>query len=150
MPRHVNEAGLTLVKAFEGLRLEAYLCPADVWTIGYGHTGPDVEPGMTITEQEAERLLRHDLTRFEAVIERSVTVALTNNQFDALASFVFNVGGRAFRRSTLRKHLNAGRHIDVPEQFLRWTKANRRTLPGLVRRRMAEAALWLDRRLDPL
>ena len=141
--------GLKLIKAHEGLRLRAYLCPAGVWTIGYGHTSaagaPDVRPGMVITQSEADAILKADLAKFENRVNRLVKVPLTQGQFDALVSFDFNTG--ALHSSTLLKRLNEGRHADVPAQLMRWTKAGGKELPGLVRRRREEAGLW--RSLDP-
>lgn len=141
----MSEKGLALVKSFEGCYLEAYLCPAKVWTIGYGHTGT-VEKGQTITKDEAERLLIKDLAWAENVVERHVKVELSAYQFDALTSFVFNVGEGAFKGSTLLRELNRGNYDAVPRQLLRWNKAGKpkKTLKGLTRRRMAEAALWSE------
>jgi lysozyme len=139
----MSEKGLALVKSFEGCYLEAYLCPAKVWTIGYGHTD-NVEKGQTITKEEAERLLIKDLAWAENVVEGALKVPVTAYQFDALVSFVFNVGEGAFRKSTLLRELNKGRYDAVPGQLLRWNKAGKpkRELKGLTRRRLAEAALW--------
>src|SRR5262245_6586870 len=97
--RRTNDAGVALIKRYEGLSLKAYRCPAGALTIGYGHTG-DVEEGDVITEEAAEELLRQDLRVFETGVERFVTVKLNDNQFAALVSFVFNVGLGAFARST--------------------------------------------------
>jgi len=143
----MSEKGLALVKSFEGCYLEAYLCPAKVWTIGYGHTD-NVEKGQTITKEEAERLLIKDLAWAEDVVERHVRkdilTTLSKTQFDALVSFVFNVGEGAFRGSTLLRELNRRNYDAVPAQLLRWNKAGKpkKTLKGLTRRRLAEAALW--------
>ena len=104
----INQAGLDLIKRFEGLRLEAYLCPAGVATIGYGSTGDNVYLGMTITEKEAEDLLRLDLTRFEDCISCNVKVVLTDNEYAALVSWAFNTGCGAVKSSTLLRRLNAG------------------------------------------
>lgn len=143
----MSAKGLALVKDFEGCYLEAYVCPAGVLTIGYGHTG-DVEKGQKITKEEADRLLIKDIAWAENVVEDHVKVPLTAHQFDALASFVFNVGEGAFRGSTLLRELNKGRYDAVPAQLLRWNKAGsgkkKRVLPGLTRRRHAEAALWAE------
>jgi GH24 family phage-related lysozyme (muramidase) len=150
--RHINEKGLALVKEFEGCQLEAYLCPAGVWTIGYGHTLSAV-PGMLIDETKAEALLREDLRKAEEAVERLVKVPINDNQFSALVSFVFNIGASvglggepgAFDRSTLLKMLNAGEEAEtVVAQFLRWNKAGDEELPGLTRRRHAERALFLE------
>lgn len=139
--RRVNEEGIALIKRWEGLRLQAYLCPAGVWTIGYGHTRTARE-GMMIDEAAAEALLRSDLRDFERAVEELIDVPLTDHQFAALVSFAFNVGASAVARSTLRRRLNAGACEDVPEQLMRWTRAGGRVLQGLVNRRAAEAGLW--------
>jgi lysozyme len=144
-----SDKGVALIKAHEGKRLSAYTCPGGVLTIGYGHTSaagkPDVVRGMRITEREAEDILRRDLSRFEARVNRLVKVPLTQSQFDALVSFDFNTG--ALHSSTLLKRLNEGRYSNIPAQLMRWTKGGGRELPGLVRRRRDEAELW--RSLDP-
>ncbi len=140
--RHVNEAGLALIKRWEGLRLKAYKCPGGIWTIGYGHTA-GVKEGDTITPDQAEDFLRADLAEAEAAVARQVTVPLTSNQFSALVSFVFNLGAAHFAGSTLLRKLNAGDHAAVPAQLARWVKAGGNTLDGLVRRRTDEATLWV-------
>jgi GH24 family phage-related lysozyme (muramidase) len=137
---------LSLIKEFEGLRLEAYLCPAKVWTIGYGHT-KTAKPGMRITEGGAEALLRHDLEWVESTINKHVKVPLTQNQYDALASFIYNVGAGAFRKSTLLRLLNQGDYDGAAGQFQRWNKAGGQVLKGLTRRRKAEAEKFRDGRL---
>jgi lysozyme len=138
----ISDHGLALVARFEGLRLEAYRCPAGVWTIGYGHTGPEVGPGARVTAAEARALLRADLARFERAVAAAVGGALPQHRFDALVSFAFNVGEAAFRRSTVLKRVRAGRFEDVPSELMRWTRGGGRELPGLVARRRAEAKLW--------
>lgn len=139
--RRINRAGLDLVKQFEGLQLKAYLCPAKVWTIGYGSTGAHVTPGMVITEAEAERLLREDLERFEAAVAKAAPDA-TDNQFAAIVSLAFNIGIAGVLKSTvLRKHL-AGDHVGAASAFAMWNKGGGRVLAGLVRRRAAEAQLY--------
>jgi lysozyme len=144
-----SEKGIALIKSHEGMRLNAYLCPAKVWTIGYGHTSaagePKVVQGMKITRQEAEEILRRDLAKFEDRVNRLAKVPLTQGQFDALVSFDFNTG--KLHSSTLLKRLNAGKYAEVPRHLMRWTKGGGRELPGLVRRRRDEAELW--RELDP-
>lgn len=139
----INAAGLQLIKEFEGLRLDAYICPAGVWTVGYGSTGEHVYPGQTITEPEAEELLRQDLWRFEDCVSSRVTVELTDMEYAALVSFSYNVGCGAFESSTLLRRLNAGEPKErvFNEELMRWTKANGQTLQGLVRRRQAEIDL---------
>lgn len=135
--------GLNLIKQFEGLKLHAYRCPADVWTIGYGHT-VSVGANDVITEEQAIDLLRQDVAESERAINQHVHVPLTQNQFDALISFIFNLGVGNFRTSTLLKKLNAGDYEGAAQEFRRWVKAGGKTLPGLVRRREAESALFLE------
>lgn len=141
-----SQAGVDLIKQFEGQRLTAYKCPAGIWTIGYGHTSaagaPDVQPGMTITYQEANAILVRDLGKYEDAVDRLVKVPLTQNQFDALVSFTYNVGEGALAKSTLLKKLNAGQYDAVPAELMKWTKGGGKELPGLVRRRRAECAMW--------
>ena len=144
MTRRINRAGLALIKAFEGLRLTAYRCPAGVWTIGYGHTGPDVKPGQRITAAEAEALLRGDLDRFESGVERALNgVVTTENQFAAMVSLAYNIGLGGFGRSTVLRMHRASKFTLAANAFLLWVKAGGRSLPGLVRRRTAERALYL-------
>lgn len=142
--RRTNHNGLTIIKEFEGLRLEAYLCPAGVPTIGYGST-LGVTLGQKITPQQAEALLIKDLERFEEAVSDFVGVPLNDNQFSALVSFTFNVGAGAFRSSTLLNLLNQKHYQGAADQFLRWNRAAGRELAGLTRRREAERALFLKR-----
>lgn len=137
----ISNAGLDLIKQFEGLYLKAYRCPAGVPTIGYGHTA-GVAMGQTITQQQADDYLRRDVRQFERAVERLVSVPLTQGQFDALVSFAFNLGEGALAQSTLLRLLNAGDYAGAAAQFDRWNKAGGRVLPGLVRRRAAERALF--------
>lgn len=133
--------GIELIKRHEGLKLKAYLCPAGVWTIGYGHTY-NVKKGDVIDEKQAERFLVSDLIVAETEISR-LGLDLNQNQFDALVSFVFNVGGGNFRSSTLLKKLgNNPDDPDIERQFKRWVYAGNEVLPGLVRRRNDEAELY--------
>jgi GH24 family phage-related lysozyme (muramidase) len=138
----INQDGLNLIKSFEGLYLDAYIDPVGVWTIGYGHT-EGVYEGMTITEAEAEELLRKDLAEFEAAVSEAVQVSLNDNQFSALVSFTFNLGAGSLFESTLLKLLNQGDFQGAADQFPRWNKAGGQELPGLTRRRQAERALFL-------
>lgn len=133
--------GISLIKEFEGFKNKAYRCPAGVWTIGYGTTR-NVRSGMTITLTEGERMLQDDLVKFERAVNRLVTVPLTQNQFDALVSFVYNVGEGAFGRSTLLSLLNRGQYSQVETQLMRWNRAGGQVLAGLTRRRAAEARLF--------
>lgn len=140
----ISNKGLSLIKEFEGLKLNAYRCAANVLTIGYGSTGPHVKEGMTITEEEAEELLKEDVSKFEECVNHAVEVDLTQEEFDALVSFAFNVGCGAFMGSTLLKLLNAGNKHAAAQQLLRWDKAGGRVLAGLARRRAAERALFIE------
>ena len=134
--------GIELIKHFEGCELEAYKCPAGVWTIGYGHI-KGVKEGMKITEHQAEEMLKSELHEYEGYINDYVTVPLNQNQFDAMVSWVYNLGGGNLKASTLLKVLNAGDYDGVPAQMLRWNKAGGKVLEGLTRRRQAEADLFV-------
>lgn len=131
-----------LVAEFEGCVLEAYYCPAGVLTIGYGHTGPDVYPGMVISSEEAVALLDTDLNKFRQAVVRLVDVSLTENQFAALVSLTYNIGIGAFQKSTLLRKLNTGDYEGAANEFKRWNKGGGQVLRGLVRRRAAEEALF--------
>jgi lysozyme len=146
--RHINERGIALVKRFEGLRLEAYRCPAGKLTIGYGSTGSHVKDGMVITEPEAEALLKRDLARFETGVDAILGgVPTTSDQFSALVSFAFNLGLMALHKSTLMKRHRAGEFALAAEQFRSWNKARVHgqlvPLAGLTARREAERNLYL-------
>jgi len=157
IPPHISDIGLQLIKTFEGKHNKGYLCPANVWTIGYGHTGPtfgkQTPQGMTISDFDIDKLLKEDMARFEEAVTKYVKVSLNQNQFDALVSFTFNVGigkpkdaksdGTGLRGSTLLKLLNQGKYDEVPAQFLRWNKGGGKVLAGLVRRRKSEAHLFV-------
>lgn len=140
----ISDKCLDLVRRFEGLQLKAYYCPGGVLTIGYGHTGPDVHEGKTITKQEADILLRQDMRRFESSVNNDIAVAMSQGMFDAMVSFSFNVGAAAFRKSTLRRRVNAGKLAEAANEFLRWNKAGGKVLAGLTRRRQAERELFLS------
>lgn len=138
-----SQRGINQIKQHEGLRLEAYRCPAGVFTIGYGHTA-GVRRGDVIDERRAEQLLADDLKRFEAVVNRECP-GINQNQFDALVSFTFNLGETNLRKSTLLKCVKAnpdGQNIYT--EFLRWNKSKGEVLPGLIRRRKAEADLYFS------
>lgn len=137
----VCQEAVDLVKQFEGLYLSVYLCPAGVPTIGYGHTA-GVALGQTITAEQAEQFLTTDLTSAAASVDRLVKVALTPQQRGALASFVFNLGAGNLQDSTLLKLLNGGDYAGAAGEFGKWVHADGKVLPGLVRRRAAEAALF--------
>ena len=133
--------GIALIKKFEGCELEAYQCSAGVWTIGYGHT-KDIVEGMTISKEQAEEMLVDELHEYENYINKYVTVALSQNQFDALVSWVYNLGPANLKASTMLKVLNKGQYEEVPAQMKRWNKASGKVLEGLIRRREAEACLF--------
>ncbi len=134
--------GLALTEQFEGLSLDAYQDQVGVWTIGYGHTGSDVAPGLSITQEQAEDLLAQDVASAAAFVNNAVSVALTQNEFDALVDFVFNLGAGAFRSSTLLRNLNAGNYAAAANQFDAWDHAGGTVVAGLLRRRNAETALF--------
>lgn len=136
--------GLALIKKFEGCELEAYQCSAGVWTIGYGHT-KGVAPGDSVSQEEAEQMLVDELHEYESYINEYVTVALSQNQFDALVSWVYNLGPANLKASTMLKVLNSGDYEGVPAQIKRWNKAGGKVLQGLIRRREAEALLFIGR-----
>lgn len=142
--RAVNAAGVSLIKRFEGLRLEAYQCSAGVWTIGYGHTGKDVFPGMRISEATAESLLARDIAVHASGVEEALRVAVSPNQFAALVSLAFNIGVAEFQHSSLLRRINAGDVHAAAQEFLRWNKVRGVTNTGLVRRREAERSLFLS------
>lgn len=139
-----SERGLSLIKSFEGLRLESYLCPAKVWTIGYGHTS-GVKQGQTIIEEQAEQFLKDDLLTFEKAV-LAHNLKLNQNQFDALVSFTYNVGGGNLNKSTLlRKVKDNPTDASIRNEFMKWNKANGKALAGLTRRRNAEADLYFGK-----
>ncbi len=137
----ISQEGISLIKKFEGCKLEAYKCSAGVWTIGYGHT-EGVKEGDTCTQEEAEKLLRGDLFKFEEYVEDNVTVELDQSQFDALVAWTFNLGPGNLRESTMLKKLNNSDYASVPFEMRRWNKAGGQTLDGLIRRRKAESLLF--------
>ena len=139
-----SERGLEFIAKHEGLELHAYPDPgsgADPYTIGYGHTR-GVKPGDTCTPEQAMEWLREDVAEAERAIERLVTVDLNQDQFDALVSFVFNLGAGNFGSSTLLKRINMGDFAGAAAEFPRWNRAAGRVMAGLTKRRHAEAALF--------
>ena len=140
--RHVTEAGLNLIKRFEGFSHTIYICPAGYPTIGYGHLVLEHEQDQFatgITQAEATELLRKDVRIAERAVLRLISVPLTDGQFDALVSFTFNLGAGALQRSTLRRKVNRGEHESVPAELMKWVWAAGKRLPGLIRRRKTEA-----------
>jgi len=136
-----SKAGIDLIKQFEGCETKAYKCPAGVWTIGYGHI-KGVKEGDVITEQQAEEMLIAELDEYEGYINVNVALTLKQCQYDAMVSWVYNLGGGNLRSSTLLKVINADDMDGVPAQMLRWNKANGKVLEGLTRRRQAEADMF--------
>jgi len=136
--------GLKLTESFEGLRLTAYQDVRGIWTIGYGHTGHDVVPGMTITQAQAETLLLADIASAVACVQHAVTYPIDQAQFDALVDFTFNVGRANFLQSTLLKDVNNGDLAAAADQFMQWVYAGGKRFDGLVRRRTSERTLFLQ------
>ena len=143
--RQITSEGLALSQRFEGFSSTVYICPAGYPTIGYGHV---VREGECFSESgiscaEGLRLLQQDVRSAEQAVLRLIRVPLSGGQFDALTSFTYNLGAGALQRSTLRRKVNRGEHGAVPAEFLRWVWAGGRRLKGLVRRREAEAVLYV-------
>lgn len=142
-----SQSGVNLIKGFEGKRLKAYDDGVGVWTIGFGTikypNGTRVKKGDTCTELQAESYLKNDLIKFENAINKLVKVALNQNQFDALASFTYNLGETNLANSTLLRKLNAKNYTGASNEFLKWNRAGGRVLTGLVRRRESERSLFL-------
>jgi GH24 family phage-related lysozyme (muramidase) len=141
----LTPAGYRLIQSWEGCRLQAYPDPASggaPWTIGYGHTGPEVKPGLVISQQQAEAWFRSDVARFESAVDRCLLpqCQLRPQQRDALVSFCFNVGAGAFSASTLVRRLKAGEGAAtvLAQELPRWVHGPHGPLPGLVNRRQAE------------
>lgn len=164
--RLINQAGIDLIKSFEGIRdgdkftpnYDAYLCPANYWTIGYGHVvrsggvmlhGKENEKAARtaypngLTLGQCEELLQTDLTGYCRSVENLVKVSITDNQFAALVSLAYNIGTSGFGGSTLLSLLNKGKYTEAAGQFERWNKAGGKVLAGLTRRRIAEKTLFL-------
>jgi lysozyme len=144
----MTEEGLALIRQSEGLRLESYRDAVGVWTIGYGHTSaagaPEVVPGQHISREEANAILRRDVEAFADGVRQALSRRIGAQQFSALVSFAYNVGLGAFRRSSVLNAVNAGEDAAVPQRLSLWVKAGGRRLPGLVKRRAAEAALYMQ------
>jgi lysozyme len=143
--RNVTQAGIDLIKQFEGFSSTVYICPAGYPTIGYGHVVKPQEREQFaggITTEQAETLLRQDVQTAERAVLRLIKVPLTDGQFDALVSFTFNLGSGTLQRSTLRRRVNRGDHAAVPAELRKWVWAGGRKLEGLVRRRALEATYY--------
>lgn len=133
---------IEIIKPFESCKLTAYLCPAGVWTIGWGATGPGIVKGLVWTQSQADNRLMLDVVRFERGVKNLVQVPLSENQLGALISFAYNVGLTAFGKSTLLRLLDSGDYKGASEQFLRWNKAGGKVLKGLTRRRQIEKGVF--------
>lgn len=146
----ISNDGVDLIKQFEGFSSKSYPDPATgdrPYTIGYGTTrinGVPVELGMTCTEEEAFQWLGDDANDYLASIERLIKVDLTQNQVDAIASFVYNVGCGNFEKSTLLKKINAQDWLGASQEFLKWNRANGKVMGGLTRRRKAESTMFMQ------
>lgn len=149
--KKLSSVGKELIKSFEGLSLNSYLCPAGVWTIGYGTTvikGVPVSKDMKITKEEADKLFDEDVKQFETVVNELVKVPLTQNQFDALVSFVYNIGSGNFSASSVLIFLNKSEYLVAADRILKWiyvTKGRKKVISnGLVVRRNKEKKLFLS------
>ncbi len=139
-----SDRGRGLIKQYEGLRLQAYRCPAGVPTIGWGHT-EGVKMGQTITERQAEQLLTEDLRPIERLLN-TMGINFRQEQFDAIASWIFNLGRGAFVASTLCKRIQAGADDEqITDELVRWIHSDGRPLKGLMLRRVSEANMFLGR-----
>lgn len=139
----LNQDGIDLIKQFEGLELEAYLCPAGKATLGYGSTGPDIKLGMKWTKEQAEDRLKNDLGTFSKGVRNLIKVVLNENQFSAVVALAYNIGLGNFKSSPLLKKLNANDFPGASAEFERWNKGGGKILKGLVKRREAEKTLFL-------
>jgi lysozyme len=137
----LSKVGADLIKKYEGCKLKAYLCPANKWTIGWGHTG-GVKQGQVITQAQADALFDKDIQRFVDGVNELVKVEVNQNQFDALVSFAYNCGVDALRKSTLLKYVNGKEFSKASAEFDRWNKGNGKELAGLIKRRNGEQALF--------
>lgn len=139
----VAASGLALVAAYEGYRPQAYVDPVGIVTVCYGHTAT-ARLGQAFTKAQCDALLRQDLQVAERAVQRSVKVAMSQGQYDALVSFTFNTGEGNLARSTLLRTLNRGDYCGAAREFPKWNRAGGRVLPGLTKRRLAEQALFLE------
>lgn len=145
----ISSKALEIIKQHEGLRLEAYHCPSGVITIGYGHTGEDVYSGQTITQEQASQFLIEDVDWAEDVVNSVVLVDLNQNEFDALVSFVFNIGSEAFSNSTLLEYLNKNKREQASAEFIKWVHdGGGNKLNGLIKRRKKEQELFNKERKE--
>ncbi len=139
---NLNSGGIELIKSREACLLKAYRCPAGIWTIGYGHTGPEVHRGLEITQQAAETLLQSDLIVVDAMVARACPVA-TDDQHAAMVSLAYNIGPSSFARSSVARLHNVRKYAEAAQAFALWNKGGGKVMAGLVARRAEEAALYL-------
>lgn len=140
-----SQNGINLIKSFEGLRLKAYkaVSTEKYYTIGYGHYGADVRANETITEAQAENLLKNDLQKYVDAVNAAVKVSINQNQFDALVSFTYNCGINAFKTSDMLKYINKGDFKSAANEFDKWIHSGGKVIAGLVKRRAKEKELFL-------
>lgn len=148
----LSPQGITLIHYFETCRLEAYPDPGSAdgkpWTIGWGHTGPEVKRGLKWTQQQADEAFKMDIEKFESGVLKLVKVVVNQSQFDALVSFAYNVGIGSFASSTLLIKLNRSDFLSAASEFLRWNKNDGKVMLGLSRRRAAEQALFTGQSVE--
>lgn len=140
----ISAEGLEFIKKWESLKLVAYLCPAQKWTVGFGHTGKDVYSGLVITKDQAEKLFRKDVSIAEAVVRKLIFVKLTQKKFDAVCSLTYNIGGKNLETSTLLKKINNQEWLEASKEFKEWHFSKGKSLPGLVKRREEESVMFLE------
>lgn len=133
---------VALIKRHEGCRLRAYLCPAGVWTIGWGSTGPGIREGVTWTQAQADERLATDVKRFMDGVRSAIKRPASDNELGAMTSLAYNIGAKAFRASTLLRLFNQGRKAEAAKQFDRWNKSNGVVLNGLIKRRADERRVF--------
>lgn len=143
----ISPAGLDLIKSSEGCKLKAYRCPANVLTIGYGHTGPDVFEGQEISQADADTLLRLDVAKYENAVNKACP-KISQPQFDACVSLCYNIGEGAFAKSSVARLHKAGKYAEAAQAFMLWNKAAKKVSRGLTARRARESALYLSDQFD--
>jgi lysozyme len=140
---NINNAGIQLIKTFEGCKLTAYQDQKGIWTVGFGCTGPTIKEGLTITQDEADKMLLDALGLVIRGLNGLIVVPITENQFNAMASLIYNVGLEYFKTSTLLRYVNNSDFVAAADQFLLWDHCAGKVDPGLLRRRQAERELFL-------
>lgn len=140
----INEKGLEIIKTCEGCRLETYKDIIGINTIGFGHTGPEVKPGLVWTQEQADNQLRQDLVKFEEGVSDQLDVDVNENQFSALVSLAYNIGQGNFNSSGLLKQVNLSNFEEAARRFSLWSKAGGKVSEGLTKRRAMEAALFTE------